>query len=525
MNPVKKILVVDDEPLNINILIELLKGDYKIMAAKSGAQALKAASSSNKPDLILLDIMMPEMDGYEVCKQLKADPVTKEIPVIFVSAMNEDLDETKGFDVGAIDYITKPISPKTLEARVHTHLAFTQQATELREAHHLIKQQQKRMQDELNVARDIQLSMVPSTFPQDDAIDIYATLKPAREIGGDFYDAFMVDNESLCLCVGDVSGKGAPAALFMAMTKTLIKSYVSSDMSTASIMTRVNDELCESNDENLFVTVFLAILNIHTGELRFTNAGHNYPYIIKEDKRLVTLDQKHGPVVAAMDGLIYKESLIILDKFDTLFLFTDGVTEAMDEKEALYGETRLEHFLQTHDVKDVKTSMALLMKDIATYENNTEQSDDITILSCFYSGQSVLASLDISIENRLENIAKVIEGFDTFCEEHQIDMVVNQKVDLSLDDLINNIISYGYSDDEIHNIKITFKCLASELIIIIEDDAIPFNPFEGETDFRFLSMDERDIGGLGIHLVQNLMDSCDYQRKANKNVVVLTIKI
>ncbi len=525
MNPVKKVLVVDDEPLNINILVELLKDKYKMMAAKSGAQALKAARSSNKPDLILLDIMMPEMDGYEVCRQLKADEATKDIPVIFVSAMNEALDETKGFDVGAIDYITKPISPKTLEARVHTHLALTQQAAELREAHDLIKQQQKRMQDELNVARDIQLSMVPHTFPQDAAIEVYATLKPAREIGGDFYDTFMVDNESLCLCVGDVSGKGAPAALFMAMTKTLIKSYVSSDMSTASIMTRVNDELCENNDGNLFVTVFLAILNIHTGELRFTNAGHNYPYVIKEDKSLVTLKQKHGPVVAAMDGLIYKEDLITLDKSDTLFLFTDGVTEAMDKEEALYGETRLEDFLQTHDVKDVTTSVGLLMQDIAAYENNTEQSDDITILSCFYSGQTVLASLDITIENRLENIAKVIERFDAFCEENQINMAVNQKVDLSLDDLINNIISYGYSDEKVHEIEVTFKRVASELIIIIEDDAVPFNPFEGETDFRSLSMDERDIGGLGIHLVKSLMDSASYQRKANKNIVVLTIQV
>ena len=269
----------------------------------------------------------------------------------------------------------------------------------MKEAHALIQQQQQRMQNELNVARDIQLSMVPTLFPQDEAIDIFATLKPAREIGGDFYDAFMISNDSLCLCVGDVSGKGAPAALFMAMSKTLIKSYASSDFSTASIMTRVNDELCEGNDENLFVTVFLAILNVHTGELRFTNAGHNYPYIIKEDKSLVTLNQKHGPIVAAMDGLIYKEDVITLDKFDTLFLYTDGVTEAMNREEELYGEKRLENFLWGHDCKEVKNSVNLLMNDISAYENSTDQTDDITVLSCFYSGQSVLASLTVSIEN------------------------------------------------------------------------------------------------------------------------------
>ena len=496
-----------------------------MMAAKSGVQALKAARSSNKPDLILLDIMMPDMDGYEVCRLLKEDDDTKDIPVIFVSARSEALDETKGFDVGAIDYITKPISPKTLESRVHTHLALTQQAVELREAHALIKQQQQRMQDELNVARDIQLSMVPKTFPKDDAIDIYAILKPAREIGGDFYDSFMIDNESLCLCVGDVSGKGAPAALFMAMTKTLIKSYASSDFSTASIMTRVNDELCEGNDEYLFVTVFLAILNIHTGELRFTNAGHNYPYIIKEDKSLVTLNQKHGPVVAAMDGLVYKEDVITLDKFDTLFLYTDGVTEAMNSEEELYSEKRLENFLLEHDCKDVETNVNLLMQDISDYENSADQTDDITVLSCFYSGQSILASLNISIENRLENIALVNESFDTFCEEHHVSAVANQKVNLALDDLINNIISYGYKDNNDHTIELAFKCLEHELIIVIEDDAMPFNPFDGDGADTELSLDDRDIGGLGIHLVKNLMHSCEYQRKANKNVVALTIQL
>ncbi|MCD6211584.1 MAG: SpoIIE family protein phosphatase [Sulfurovum sp.] len=525
MNEMKKILVVDDEPLNINILVELLKDKYKMMAAKSGVQALKAARSSNKPDLILLDIMMPEMDGYEVCRQLKADESTKDIPVIFVSAMSETLDETKGFDVGAIDYITKPISPKTLESRVSTHLALTQQASELKEAHALIQQQQQRMQNELNVARDIQLSMVPTVFPQDEAIDIFATLKPAREIGGDFYDAFMIDNESLCLCVGDVSGKGAPAALFMAMSKTLIKSYAYSDFSTASIMTRVNDELCEGNDEHLFVTVFLAILNIHTGELRFTNAGHNYPYIIKEDKSLVTLNQKHGPIVAAMDGLVYKEDVITLDKFDTLFLYTDGVTEAMNSEEELYGEKRLENFLLSHDCKEVKSHVNLLMQDISDYENSADQTDDITVLSCFYSGQSVLASLSVSIENVLENIADVTDSFDRFCEDNNISSTANQKVDLAIDDLINNIISYGYKDDKVHTIDIAFKRMKNELIIVIEDDAVPFNPFDAETDDIHLSIDERDIGGLGIHLVKNLMHSCQYQRKSNKNVVALTIEL
>ena len=520
----QKILVVDDEPLNINILLELLKGEYKMMAAKNGLQALKAARSSNKPDLILLDIMMPEMDGYEVCKTLKEDEATKDIPIIFVSAMNEDANETKGFELGAIDYITKPISPTILKARVQTHLSLVTQANELKEAHKLIKIQQQRMQDELNVARDIQLSMVPKEFPQLDAVNIFAILEPAREIGGDLYDVFMIDDKSLCLCVGDVSGKGDPAALFMAMAKTLIKSYANSDLSTASIVTRVNDELCLNNDECLFVTLFVSILNINTGELRFTNAGHNFPYIIKEDKTLITLKQKHGPIVAAMDELIYKEDVILLDANDTLFLFTDGVTEAMNNKEELYGEQRLENFLNNSDVKDVKLTINNLMKDVVHYEDGNPQTDDITLLSCFYAGEEILATSKISIENKLENITKVVEHFDEFCEKNDVSMGVNQKINLSLDDLVNNIISYGYEEGSKHEIDIIFKLFKNRVIILIEDDAMAFNPFNGDNVDTSLSIDERDIGGLGIHLVKNLMSSSNYNRKANKNVVTLSIE-
>jgi len=365
--------------------------------------------------------------------------------------------------------------------------------------------------------------MVPKHFPTFDAIDIFARLEPAREIGGDLYDAFMIDSESLCLCVGDVSGKGAPAALFMAMTKTLIKSYASSDLSTASIMTRVNDELCENNDENLFVTVFLSILNVNTGELKFTNAGHNYPYIIKDDKSLVTLKQKHGPIVAAMEGLIYKESTITLDKDDTLFLFTDGVTEAMNIDEELYGEQRLEDFLFKSDVKDVKTTINTLVDDIYLYENGSAQTDDITMLSCYYNGQNIIASTEISVVNIFENIEKIVEHFDGFCTTNSIPMPVNQKINLSLDDLVNNIISYGYRDDLEHVIDIQFKLFENRLMVLVEDDGVPFNPFDSDGADITLSIDDRDIGGLGIHLIKKLMSSCNYQRKANKNVVVLTM--
>ena len=333
----EKILVVDDERLNINVLVDLLKPDYKMMAAKSGEQALKAVQVANPPDLILLDIMMPEMDGYEVCRRLKADEATRDIPVIFITAMGETSDETKGLEVGAVDYLTKPISPPIVQARVKTHLALKRNLAELQKAYKIIEAQKDRMEDELNVGHKIQMSMVPQTFPpfpDRDEFSIHAALHPAREVGGDFYDYFFIDENRLCICIGDVSGKGVPAALFMAVTKTLIKARATDDFSTASIITRVNDEISQNNKAYMFVTIFTGILDLRTGNLTFTNAGHNPPHIKRVNGSLELLSQRHGPVIGAQAGLAFKEDTVTLSKGDFLLMYTDGVTEARNrEKE------------------------------------------------------------------------------------------------------------------------------------------------------------------------------------------------
>ena len=310
MTKQQKILIVDDERVNLNILIDLLKPDYKIMVATNGNQALKAARSNSPPDLILLDVMMPEMDGYEVCRLLKSDEKTLDIPVIFVTAMGLESDEIKGLKIGAADYLTKPVSAPIVKARVKTQLALKQHMEDLRNAYAVIAIQKNRMQTELNVGRNIQLAMVPKIFPIRNNFAIHAILEPAREVGGDFYDVFNVDEEHICFSIGDVSGKGVPAALFMAMAKTLIKSRAASDSSTASIVTHVNDELSKDNEGYLFVTLFVCILNVRTGELITTNAGHNPPYLKHADGSISTLKHRDGPVAAAVEGYAYTEQHI-----------------------------------------------------------------------------------------------------------------------------------------------------------------------------------------------------------------------
>lgn len=391
----QKILVVDDERLNINVLVDLLKPDYKMMAAKNGEQALKAVRVANPPDLILLDIMMPEMDGYEVCRHLKADEATRDIPVIFITAMGETSDETKGLEVGAVDYITKPISPPIVQARVKTHLALKRNMAELQKAYKIIEAQKDRMEDELNIGREIQMSMIPLTFPpfpDRREFSVHAILEPAREVGGDFYDFFLIDDGHLCFCVGDVSDKGVPAALFMAVTKTLINAHASLDSSPATILTAVNDELCLRNESSMFVTLFLCILDLRSGSLTYTNAGHNPPYIKTNRGEVMALDNRHGPVAGAVPYVEYGEDRSQLDPGDYVVLFTDGVTEAMNSSHEFYSEEALESLLTESTLASAEQATALIFASVSDHVGSAEQSDDIAVLALEFAGGPTVGS-------------------------------------------------------------------------------------------------------------------------------------
>lgn len=519
----QKILIVDDERLNINVLADLLKPKYKIMAAINGTQALKAARSANPPDLILLDIMMPEIDGYEVCRQLKSDDATKDIPIIFVTAMGQVEDETKGLALGAIDYLTKPISPAIVEARVKTQLALKQNMVELHRAYAVIETQKDRMQKELNVGRDIQLAMVPKNFPAGDNFSIYATLEPAREVGGDFYDVFSVDKEHICFCVGDVSGKGVPAALFMAMAKTLIKSRASSDPSTASIVTHVNDELSKNNEGCLFVTLYVCILNVRTGELLTTNAGHNPPLLKHGAGSITPLSHRDGLVVAAMDGIAYSEKRYQLQKDDTLLLFTDGVTEADNVNEEFFGDERLKKLLSNWQDGSVKELVGHVVETTHAFEGANRQADDITVLALQYHGRETTDShgLEIEIGNDLSNVNRVNDKFIEFSQRYELLPKITNRICMVFDELLTNIISYAYSDSARHEIGVKVSLINDSIVIVITDDGLPFNPFTREDPDTDLAIDERRIGGLGIHLVKKVMDEVYYKRHVDRNVITL----
>jgi PAS domain S-box-containing protein len=386
-----------------------------------------------------------------------------------------------------------------------------------------------RMSGELNVAKDIQMSMLPlifPAFPKRMDIDIFASLIPAREVGGDFYDFFFIDESHLGFVVGDVSGKGVPAALMMAVCKTLVKSNSRSVKSTSRILTWVNNEMAKENANAMFVTVFLGILNTATGELTYTNAGHNPTYIKRVDGSVDKLSELHGLVIAAMEGIQYKESKAMLNPGDVIFAYTDGIPEAHNRSDELYSDERLYDKLVNDDFISVQKTVQDVISSVSDFEDGEEQFDDITALSVEFRGVEGYKMKElIEIKNKIEEVIVVNDRFSAFAERLGLPEGLDIKMSIVFDELLTNVINYAFEDNEEHIIHLEFKKAGNNLIITIEDDGVPFNPFHESPPDTSLSIEERKIGGLGIHLVKNLMDEFGYLRHANMNIVTLTKKI
>jgi sigma-B regulation protein RsbU (phosphoserine phosphatase) len=385
----------------------------------------------------------------------------------------------------------------------------------------------ERMESELNIGRDIQMSMLPvefPAFPNRHEFDIYATLYPAREVGGDFYDFFLIDEDKLCFCVGDVSGKGVPSALFMAVTKTLIKSRASNDSSPASILTHVNEELGRHNESCMFVTIWLGILDVKSGRIAYTNAGHNPPYLKRADGRLERLAKRHGPVVGAMDGMVYREDELTVGPRDLVVLYTDGVTEAMDPAQSLYEEQRLVNALSARAFTSVEDAAKATVDDVWRFQAEADQADDITVLTVEFHGApkgTDLEPLEFSIVNQLVEIDKANQAFSRFAQAHGLPAKARRSVNLVLDELLNNIITYAYDESGDRQIGVRVELTADRLAITVTDDGKPFNPFGQAAPDTGLGLEERSVGGLGIHLVRKVMDETTYHRRTDRNVVIL----
>ncbi len=385
-----KLLVVDDEP-DLELLIrqkfrkKIQQQEMKFVFAQNGIEALKIIEQEPDVEIVMTDINMPEMDGLTFLGKLSESNNRPLLKAIVVSAYGDMENIRTAMNRGAFDFITKPIDFTDLEitlAKTTNHIDTLKQALSAREQLYAIHQ-------ELNIARRIQQAIIPQVFPPFPGrkdFDVFASMTPAKEVGGDFYDFFLIDDRHFGFVVGDVSGKGVPAAIFMAMSRTLLKSTAIKGVSPGECLTHTNKILSSESETAMFVTVFYGVLDTVTGEMTYSNGGHNPPYILRAGGVVEEIGITGGIVVGIMGGFTYEQASLKLNPGDSIFIFTDGVTEAMDIQDEMYSDERLKEFLEKQSDSTVESLVKNVVTDVQTYVNGAPQSDDITALSVRYNG-------------------------------------------------------------------------------------------------------------------------------------------
>jgi len=375
----KLILIVDDTPTNIGVISGALKDSYKTKIATNGEKALALASAEEKPDLILLDIVMPGMDGYEVCSRLKSDAATSEIPVIFLTGQTDAQDETRGFEVGAVDYVHKPFSPAVVRARVRSHIL-------LREARAQLAAQLLALNNELEMAREIQLSILPHSIPQLPDLKIAARFLPMTSVAGDFYDFIRIDEKHIGILIADVSGHGLPSALIASMLQVALKGQTHHATEPAKVLAGLNLALCGKFTQN-FVTAAYLYMDLENHLLRYAGAGHPPVLQWRNSTGKTAQVLENGLILGMIEEASYEALEFPLEPRDRHVLYTDGVIEASNPAQELYGTDRFMRFMDSNKALDTDNFADACLAEIARWSGQSgeqSQQDDITLLVIDY---------------------------------------------------------------------------------------------------------------------------------------------
>ncbi len=387
----------------------------------------------------------------------------------------------------------------------------------------------EKIESELNVAHNIQMGMLPRGFNTPENWDLFATLDPAKAVGGDLYDFFYLDANHLCIAIGDVAGKGVPASLFMMVTRTLLRAKTVAGMPINKVVESINHELCKDNPSQTFVTLFAGLVDLTTGEMEFCNAGHNYPYILDSGENSRQLKVRNGLPLGIFETADYTMDRFKFKPGEILVLTTDGITDALNVSNDFFGEAKLAASLTALANKNTKSLTELLIGELKRFSSGAEQADDITILALQYKddrGNSLAFGIPVYLElvNQLTELDKIVARVEELAEEWNIPAKTVMEITLVLEELFTNVVFYAFDDKEVHHIHLEFMLIdANKLQLRLEDDGKPFNLLEKQMgDLLEQPVEEREIGGLGIHFVRNMMKSVEYERSGNHNVVILT---
>jgi phosphoserine phosphatase RsbU/P len=371
-----RVLIVDDVKTNVDILVHALRDEYKLSVALDGNAALRSVEKS-PPDLVLLDIVMPDLDGYEVCRRLRASEPTREVPVMFLSALEDVSDKTRGFEVGGNDYLTKPFEVLEVKARVRSLLKAKLYADAVREA----------MARDLRIAREIQMGILPADLgaaTRGTGLEVRALIEPAREVGGDLYEVLRVSDDRVVVALGDVSGKGIPAALFMAVAVTILRTLARQSGEPDEILMRLNDELAEQNPRGMFVTMQCLLFDLKERRVSGAGAGHHQLAVLSPGQPPRLAFASTGRPAGLLASNPVEQESLPLEPGQTFVLFSDGVSEAMNNAEDFYGEERLLATLGALNGAPPADVVARVLADVRAFADGAKQSDDITVLAATY---------------------------------------------------------------------------------------------------------------------------------------------
>ena len=391
-----------------------------------------------------------------------------------------------------------------------------------------IEEVEQKNAQELLTAKAIQESALPSAeppFPDIDAFDLYATMDPAREVGGDFYDYFDLGDRGIGFVIADVSGKGIPAALFMMAAKTAIHGAMEANESLAEAIGIANRNLCAGNEAGMFVTVFAGVFDYRIGKLTYVNAGHNKPLLMR-DNEWSWIPERSGPYMGSFDWVEYKQFETLLGPGDELFAYTDGVNEAFNVKEKIYGNDRLEAFLVSHSSLHPRRLLRALRADLIAWSYGAEQSDDITMLALKF-GIPPEHGASLTTTASLDNFEQIEDFIRQHLKEIGCPSKATNQVLIAVEELVVNVCSYAYpnaagNDSCPLRIHLTSRSNPNAVVIEVGDDGVPFNPLEQDEPERPRNLEEAKIGGLGLIMTRRLMDEVEYAREGIANVTIIT---
>lgn len=379
-----------------------------------------------------------------------------------------------------------------------------------------IEKEAKRIDKELKFAKMVQYTMLPSVLTlreNREKFDIYALMDTAKEVGGDFYDFYLLADNSLVFLVADVSGKGISAAMFMMTAKTLLKSLIEQGIDISTACALANNELNSNNDIGMFVTCWMGILDLKTHNVTFVNAGHNYPLIKHKDGEFEYLSERSGFVLAGIGDAQYNQGTFDFRPGDEIFLYTDGITEAMNENGDMYGEKRLIDILNSNKRETAKEVCELIKDDVAKFVGGVSQFDDITMISLKILDENIL-----TVKPTQESIREVVGFIDHILNKSDVPLKIKYKINIAVDEIYSNIVCYSGAQ------KAEVYCSVSggRILVRFTDNGTPYNPLETTEPNISLSAEEREVGGLGIFVIRNIMDDVTYDFADGKNVLEMT---